>query len=160
MAKKEPVKQRRRRSDKKYDEKFAKQLMSGVRYTHHYTVAHLCMMWGICWTTYHNWIARYPEFARAHAHGETHYHAYLMDKLHGSLEGEKVNAASLQFALTNVLGWATKNTVEMKAEDSIGGITINILEAPKQKQLEQITDDAIEGEIVSNVIRIDSGSKG
>lgn len=149
-------KQRRRRSDKKYDEKFTKQLMSGIRYTHKMTIAHLCMKWGICWKTYHNWIERYPEFARAHAHGETHYHAYLMDKLHGSLEGEKVNAASLQFALTNVLGWATKNTVEMKGDDTIGEITINVIAPPQPKALEQLEDNTIEGEYseVDNVVSI------
>lgn len=154
MAKKEPVKQRRRRSDKKYDEKFTKQLMSGIRYTEKLTIAHLCMRWGVCWKTYHNWIERYPEFARAHSHGETHYHAYLMDKLHGSLEGEKVNAATLQFALTNVLGWATKNTVSVSGDEAIGAITINILEAPQQKSLPQLDEDCIEGEVVDNVVKI------
>ncbi len=150
-------KQRRRRSDKKYDEKFTKQLMGGIRYTQHMTVAHLCMKWGICNATYFNWVDRYPEFARAHEHGKAHYEAYIHDCAHGIMDGsQKGNAAMLQFYLTNVAGWATKSTVEMKADESIGAITINILESPKPLMLEELEDDTIEGEIVDNVVRIDA----
>lgn len=158
-----PVKQRRRRSDKKYDEKFTKELMTGIRYKQHLSVAHLCMRWGICNSTYYNWIDRYPEFARAAQHGNSHYEAYIHECAHGIMDGSaKGNAAMLQFYLTNVAGWATKNTVEMKGDDSIGAITINILEAPPQvKTLEHLQDDIIDAEYTetTNVVKLNANSK-
>lgn len=150
-------KQRRRRSDTKFENKFAEQLRSGIRYKKHLTIAHLCMKWKICKTTYLNWVARYPEFARAHELGEAHYEAYLQDRLHASLEGtEKVNAACLQFALTNVIGWSTKVSVATNTEESIGAITINIMPAPQRNALIQIPEECIEGQLVlpSNVVPI------
>lgn len=148
---------RRRRSDKKYQEKYTKQLLNGIRYKKRYTIAHLCMLWGICRATYYAWVDRYPEFARAHEHGEMHYQAYIHECAHGIMDGSgKGNAAMLQFYLTNVAGWATKSQVEMSTEESIGAITINILEAPQTKALEQLPDDTIEGEIIEsdNVVKL------
>lgn len=117
----------KRRVDCKFKTEYANQLIDGIRYKKQMSIAHLCMKWKISPTTYHNWIAKYPEFEQAHAIGEAHYQAYLMDKMHESLEGGKVNAATLQFALANVCGWASKHETKSHADEEVKRIVIEML---------------------------------
>lgn len=117
----------KRRLDCKFKTEYANQLIDGIRYKKQMSIAHLCMKWKISLSTYHRWIENYPEFAAAAAVGETHYHAYLMDKMHESLEGGKVNAATLQFALANVCGWASKHETKSSADEEVKRIVIEML---------------------------------
>ncbi len=117
----------KRRISCKFKTEYANQLIDGIRYKKQMSIAHLCMKWKISNTTYFKWIANYPEFAEAHAIGEAHYQAYLMDKMHESLEGGKVNAATLQFALANVCGWASKHETKSSADEEVKRIVIEML---------------------------------
>lgn len=152
-----PKRVRKRRSDTKYKEEYAQELLSGCRYKKHLSKEHLCHKWRISVSTYNNWVERYPEFKEAHEIGKADYAAYLYDRMHANLDGtEKGSAAVVNFAMTNILGWSTKSQVEIRKEEPIMAININIIEPPRNLALEQQGCNILEGEFITtdNVVSI------
>lgn len=149
---------RKMRVDSKYNSKYAKELLSGIRYKKNLTIAHLCRKWRISRSTYYNWVERYEDFREAHQIAEMDYEAYLMDRMHGNLDGtERGSAAVINFALTNVAGWSNKIHVDTQKDEPIMAININILQPPvRQPVLEHIEGNTIEGSIehTDNVVKI------
>ena len=145
-------KMRKIRSDDKYEEKYTKQLLSGIRYKQKLSIAQLCHKWRISRTTYNNWIDRYPEFKEAAEVGQMDYEAYrweVVDKLStGELKG---NAGAAIFGLENSATSTNygknvnvHNTHEEKVE------TINIKVLPSKNDTKYIESDIIDGEMVDD----------
>lgn len=146
------------REDCKYDVKFTKQLLNGIRYKHGLSIIELCRKWRICRQTYYNWCENYEEFAYAAKMGELDYASWYHEHFKKILTGEiKGNAGCAIFAMTNIEGinWASKVSVNNSKDEQISTINITILDAPKTA-LEHKPSDAIEGQVVeaSNVVKL------
>lgn len=149
---------RKRRCDSKYDEKFAKQLKSGIRYKKGYTIVELCHKWRISISTYTRWVEKYPDFAEAHEIGKVDHAAFWHEKHRGITLGEikgHGGQAQLVMANTELINWSTKAEVVKKEEESFGSITINIIPAPERLAVSKLPDNFIEGQTVpDNVIEL------
>lgn len=159
-----PVKRRRkRRCDSKYNEKFTKQLRSGIRFKEGgLSVAELCQKWRISRDTFYDWIDTIPEFAEAYKLSKEDCAAWWHKQYRGIVTGDiKGHGGAAIFAMTNIEGinWASKVDVNTTSEQTIGAININILEAPKRalehKQDDNIIDAVVEEpKKLSNVVKI------
>ena len=148
---------RKMRCDSKYNEKFTKQLVSGIRYKEGLSKVELCRKWRISDTTFDDWYESIPEFADAYNLSKMDYAAYWHEINKAVAKGEiKGNAGCVVFALTNIekIKWSSRVEVNSKSESQIGTININILEAPKAKAIEH--QATIEGEIVPEIKQIDN----
>lgn len=135
---------RKIRSDSKYDEKYTKQLLSGIRYKERLSVPQLCRKWRISKATYENWMATYSDFKEAAAIGQMDYDAYrweIVDKLaNGEIKG---NAGAAIFGLENssASGEYGKNlNVNNKFEEQIQTINIKVLPRSDTKIIEHQPD--------------------
>lgn len=152
----------KRRCDSKYNEKFTKQLKSGIRYKEGgLSVVELCSRWRISKDTFYDWIATIPEFAEAYKLSQSDVARWWHEQYRGIVTGEiKGHGGAAIFAMTNIegIGWASKVDVNTTAEQTIGAININILEAPKrsiEQQVSNIIDAVIEApKQLSNVVNL------
>jgi hypothetical protein len=120
----------------KYNRKYCKQLIRGMR-REGLSINKVCQLWGICRTTYNEWVEKHPEFAKAHEYGKRDYCIYLEDLAMEVASGQKKgNAGVLIFSLKNAegLGWTDKVEVNTTSDEPIRQINISIL-PPTQKQL-------------------------
>lgn len=146
-------KMRKIRKDDKYDEKYTKQLLSGIRYKQKLSVAQLCHKWRISNKTYDNWKERYPEFKEAAEIAQMDYEAYrweVVDKLStGELKG---NAGAAIFGLENSsasTNYGKNVNVHNTHEEKVETINIKVLpssQEPKQIEASIIDADYEEGE--------------
>ncbi len=146
-----PKRRRKRRCDSKYNEKFTKQLRSGIRYKEGgLSVVELCSRWRISRDTFYDWLDTIPEFAEAYKLSQADAAAWWHKQYRGIVTGEiKGHGGAAIFAMTNIegIGWASKVDVNTSSEQTIGAININILEAPKR-----LLEQQAEGEIIDAVI--------
>lgn len=138
---------RKIRSDSAYEELFAKQLASGIRYKERLSIPQLCRKWRISITTYYNWVDTYSDFKQAHEVGQMDYASHLHEKLNDMIDGKiKGNAGCMIFALENCDGVQygknihVHNTHEEKIE------TINIKVLPQKDEIRVIEHDKDEEE--------------
>lgn len=158
-----PIKRRRkRRADSKYNEKFTKQLRSGIRFKEGgLSVVELCQKWRISRDTFYDWVDTIPEFAEAYRLSKADCAAWWHKQYRGIVTGEiKGHGGAAIFAMTNIegIGWASKVDVNTTEKQTIGAININILESPK-RSLEQQSGNIIEAEVedikqISNVVKL------
>lgn len=131
------------RSDNKYDEKYAKQLASGIRYTKGLSIVELCRKWRISRTTYENWINTYEDFKHAHELGKMDYASYWHENFKGIALGEiKGNAGAAIFAMTNAEGinWSNKVDVHNTNEEQVQTINIKVLPRKEVNVIEHIPE--------------------
>ncbi len=149
--------QRKPRCDSKYDEKYTKQLKSGIRYTEGLSQAELCHRWRICDTTFLKWCEAHPEFKEAYELSKMDYAAYWQDINKKVATGEmKGNAGCVIFALTNIekIRWSTRVDVHNTSDEEVKKITIELLPGRKAA-LEHIQDEEIAELVVSdNVVQL------
>jgi hypothetical protein len=161
MADKEIVRRRRpraRRCDSKYNEKFTKELIDGIRYIEGLSKIELCHRWRISDTTFDDWLDSIPEFEKAYRLSQADYATYWHEINKKVASGQvKGNAGCIVFALANIekIRWSNKTEVSTKTEQTIGAININILEAPK-RALEHIIDSVVVPEVkqLANVVKL------
>ncbi len=121
----------------KYDKKFARQLMKGLR-EDGLSIPEVCQLWNINRGTYYRWIEIHPEFKEAHEYGErdviAFWHKLTRDAASGKI---KANAGVICFAMKNIegIGWKDKLEVTNDGVEQIQRININVLPAPEQKPL-------------------------
>ena len=67
----------------------------------------ICAYWGITYSTFNNWLEKYPELAEAYAVGKPAYDGYYKRALRHSafVQAGKVRENSLFFMLKNVAGF-------------------------------------------------------
>lgn len=153
---------RKRRSDTKYKEKYAKDLRSGIRYKKGYSVVELCRKWRISYQTYLNWVARYPEFADAHELGKVDYASFWHEKHRGITLGEIDGQGGQAEKYMNNVDLINWNEPKVKEEDDkeVRSITINIIPAPPRPELTQQPQESpviINGELIeNNVIKLNA----
>ncbi len=121
----------------KYDPKYARQLMKGLR-ANGSSILKVCSLWGICRTTYDRWREIHPEFAEAHEFGQRDCIIWWEDLTQAAAMGTiKANAGVLCFAMKNIegVGWQDKVEVNNVGQEQIQRININVLPPPEQKPL-------------------------
>lgn len=121
---------RKIRSDSDYDEKYAKELASGIRYKLGLSIPQLCRKWRISRGTYTNWRKTYKDFDEAAKMAEMDYAAYRWEKLEDLIDGKiKGNAACAIFALEQADGveYGRKVNVHNTHEEKIEKIEIKVL---------------------------------
>lgn len=129
------------RSDSKYDEKYAKQLASGIRYKKGLNKVDLCRMWRISSATYDNWVNTYEDFKHAHELGKMDYASYWHENFKGIALGEiKGNAGAAIFAMTNAEGinWSNKVDVNNTHEEQVQTINIKVLPRKEMNVIEHV----------------------
>ena len=134
------------RSDSKYDEKYAKQLASGIRYTKGWSIVELCRKWRISRTTYNEWVETYADFKHAHELGKMDYASWWHETFRGIATGEiKGNAGAAIFAMTNDEGinWSNKVYVNNTNDEQVQTININVLPRKSTKILEHVIPDML-----------------
>jgi Homeodomain-like domain-containing protein len=118
----------------KYDKKFGRQLMKGLR-SDGLSIPEVCQLWQINRNTYYRWIEIHPEFAEAHEYGERDVLAYW-HKLNRAVASGVVkgNAGVICFSMKNIegIGWKDKVEVESNGQEQFQKINISILPAPVQ----------------------------
>lgn len=127
------------RSDSAYEEKYAKQLASGIRYKKGLSIVELCRMWRISRSAYDNWVNTYADFKHAHELGKVDYAAWWHETFRGIATGEiKGNAGAAIFALTNVdnINWSNKVDVNNTSEEPVQTINIKVLPRNELKVIE------------------------
>lgn len=127
-------KMRKIRKDSAYDEKYAKQLASGIRYKNGLSIVELCRKWRISRATYDNWLNTYSDFKHAHELGKMDYASWWHETFRGIATGEiKGNAGAAIFAMTNAEGinWSNKVDVHNSGEEQVQTINIKVL--PKKE---------------------------
>lgn len=123
-------KMRKIRSDSDYDEKYTKELASGIRYKEGLSIPQLCRRWRISAPTYYNWKKAYKDFRDAASVAEMDYAAYLHEKLELMISGDlKGNAGCMIFALENCDGvqYGKKVNVHNTSDEKIQTINIKVL---------------------------------
>lgn len=137
-------KMREIRSDDRYDEKYAKQLRSGLRYKEKLSVPQLCCKWRISRTTYNNWIKKYDDFKDAAEIGQMDYDAYrweIIDKLStGELRG---NAGAAIFGLENSNAseqYGKHINVNNNFEEQVQTINIKVLPRKESLVIDHVVD--------------------
>lgn len=146
-----------RRKDSKYNRKYCKQLVRGLR-REGLSINKVCQLWEITRTTYNKWRDEYPEFDNAHQVGQRDYCVFLEDKAMDVAFGKtKGNAGMMIFALKNAegLGWTDKVEVQNNTDEQIKQINISILPPPSPNKLisidsnsDLISNDIIDYEII------------
>lgn len=134
---------RKIRSDSKYEEKYAKQLASGIRYKKGLSIVELCRKWRISRTTYDNWVDTYEDFKHAHELGKMDYASWWHETFRGIATGEiKGNAGAAIFAMTNAEGinWSNKVDVNNTNEEKVQTINIKVLPKKETRIIEHETD--------------------
>jgi hypothetical protein len=135
---------KRLRKDTKYQRKFTRELLSGIRYKEGLSQVELCHRWRICKKTFADWVESIPEFKKAYDISKSDYAAYWQEINKKTASGElKGNAACITFALTNIedINWSTKVDVKCSSDDEVRKITIELLQ-PKHKEITNNTIDA------------------
>lgn len=138
---------RKIRSDSDYDERFTKELVSGIRYKEGLSIPQLCRRWRISSTTYYNWKKTYSDFREACAVGEMDYASYLHEKLEMMISGElKGNAGCMIFALENCDGvqYGRKVNVHNTSDEKIQTINIKVLPTRETNLIEHSADLVLE----------------
>lgn len=134
----------------KYKKKYARELMSGIRYYEGLSIEKLCWRWGITTATYNRWRNEYTSFQEACEYGDRDFKIYWYEKVEqGVDQGKAANGALLKFVATNVLGWSDKKEVKHEGQQQrIGTINITMLEPhkdiaslPDNSNVIDITDD-------------------
>lgn len=124
-------------SGDKYNTKYARQLMKGLR-NDGMSIEEVCQLWSICRTTYNRWVDVHPEFKDAHEYGERDVMAYWHRLTRAAASGQiKANAGVICFAMKNIAGIEWKDKVEVTNDgvEQIQRININVLPAPEKPLL-------------------------
>ena len=137
----------------KYKKKYAQELLNGLRATpditpggreYSWSINRLCWRWGITEMTYHNWRAEFKSFDEACMHGDRDYKMYWMQKLEDGVElGKSANGSLLKLLAGEILGMTEKKQVEVKSNDRVQKIEIEII-PPKQYMLEEQPNNVID----------------
>lgn len=126
---------RKIRKDCDYDEKYAKELASGIRYKEKLSIPQLCRRWRVSRTTYYNWIDKFKDFKEAHEVGQMDYASHLHEKLEMMIDGDlKGNAGCMIFALENADGVQYGRNVNINNTHEEKVQTINIKVLPQKDQ--------------------------
>ena len=136
-------KMREIRSDSKYEDKYAKQLASGIRYSKGLSIVELCRKWRISRSTYDTWVSTYEDFKHAHELGRMDYASYWHENFKGIALGEiKGNAGAAIFAMTNAEGvnWSNKVDVNNTSEEQVQTINIKVLPSKETRVIEHKVD--------------------
>lgn len=124
------------RSDSKYRPKFKKQLLSGLR-TDGKSIEEVCALWGISVATYHNWRKTVKGFEDAHAQGDLDKTSWWRKLQRQVASGESPgNAAVINLALKNEVGYVDKQEVEHTHNEQITTIRIERLPSNEGRILE------------------------
>jgi len=136
-------KMREIRSDSKYEDKYAKQLASGIRYSKGLSIVELCRKWRISRSTYDTWVSTYEDFKHAHELGKMDYASFWHENFKGIALGEiKGNAGAAIFAMTNAEGvnWSNKVDVNNTSEEQVQTINIKVLPSKETRVIEHKVD--------------------
>lgn len=137
---------RKIRDDSKYEEKYAKELLNGIRYKKGYSIVELCRKWRIARGTYDKWVQTYADFKHAHELGKMDYASWWHETFRAIAKGDiKGNAGAAIFAMTNAegIGWSNKVDVNNTHEEEVKTINIKVL--PK-KETRVIEHDESQGD--------------
>lgn len=134
------------RKDCKYDEKYTKQLLNGIRYKKGYSIVELCRLWRISRETYNSWVETFSDFRHAHELGKIDYASWWHETFRGIATGEiKGNAGAAIFALTNVeqINWSNKVDVNQTGEEKVQTIEIKVLPRKEYQIIEHALPDML-----------------
>lgn len=134
---------RKIRSDSKYQEKFTKQLLSGIRFKEGLSIVELCRQWRVTVATYYSWIDKYADFKEAHEQGEVDFAAWWMKTYKDITTGDlKGNAGCAIFGVTNVkhINWSSKVDVNSTSTEQVKTLQIEVLPSKETRIIEHEPD--------------------
>lgn len=109
-----------------------------------WSIEEVCIYWGITRMTYHNWRKAHTEFEYAHEIGEMHKVAYWRSKQRKVGSGEEPgNAAIINLALKNEVGYVDKQEIEHTHNEQITTIRIERIESPAPRVIEHERTESI-----------------
>lgn len=116
----------KKHGNSKYRPKFAKDLRNGLR-KDGWTIQECCRHWKVTKTAYDGWIKTYAPFAHAHELGEQDYQCWWAERYRNTATGiEPGNAAMMNLAAKNILGFVDKQEVHNTHEEAITTLRIEV----------------------------------
>ena len=123
----------------KYEDRYAEDLMNGLRRDCRMSIAKVCQQWGITRPTYNKWKQMHPEFRRAAEFAEQDYFVACCDLgwdiTEGKVKGGNVGTYTMLMAALHGMS-AKQGEKDKSADTTIKSITINVL-GPDGKKLKQ-----------------------